>query len=195
MEFEVNPEQLASIMSRLDSVSPTGKKRILKRAMDAVNEMVRRQLKGNMDGKILHVRSGRLRNSMQSRVIDDGTNLTGITGSHVLGGKRIVYADIHETGGVIKQGARTELFIRKRYKRNTQKFVMRRGANYATAEMSQRTIGMFKKGRIAGQGFTFKERTIKIPARRYMSRSLAEVSGQIMGLLVQRVDEGLAGKI
>jgi phage gpG-like protein len=180
MEFEVNPEQLASIMRRLDSVSPTGKNRILKRAMDAVNEMVRRQLVGNMDGKILHVRSGRLRGSMQSRVVEEGTNLTGITGSGVLGGKRVVYADIHETGGVIKQGARSELFIRKRRKRTTAKG----------------TIGQFLKGRTtSGQGFTFKERTIRIPARRYMSRSLAEVSGQIMNLLAQRVEEGLAGKI
>lgn len=59
------------------------------------------------------------------------------------------YAAIHNFSGIIKQGARSEIFQRNRYKRTEKK-------------------GSFKKGTTAGQGFTFKERIINIPPRPFM---------------------------
>jgi phage virion morphogenesis protein len=61
------------------------------------------------------------------------------------------YGRIHQIGGTITQGARSELFTRNR-----------------------RKSGAFKKGTKEGQGFTFKKRKIKIPARPYLGISSAD---------------------
>lgn len=67
------------------------------------------------------------------------------------------YAAIHQLGGTSTQGARSELFVRNRYKRGAKK-------------------GQFKKGTKAGQGFTFGERKINIPARPFLGLSAGDAA-------------------
>ena len=82
-------------------------------------------------------------------------------------GTNKVYGAIHQFGGAITQGARSELFIRNRYKRKTK-----------TGKLK----GQFKKGSTAGQGFTFRERTINIPARPFLGLSRAN-SDEILNMI------------
>ena len=77
------------------------------------------------------------------------------------------YAAIHQLGGTIMQGARSELFLRNRYKRATK---------------TGRKKGMFKKGTTAGRGLTFRERRIVIPARPFLGLS-PENSKEILGII------------
>jgi len=66
----------------------------------------------------------------------------------------IVYADIHNRGGIINKPARKEDFVRNRHiggKRN----------------------GMFKKGTAPGDGFTFRPNIIVMPQRQF-----APIEGQ-----------------
>lgn len=85
-------------------------------------------------------------------------------------GTNKVYAAIHQLGGGITQGARSELFVRNRYVRGAKK-------------------GSFKKGTTAGRGFTYKERKIIIPARPFLGLS-AENSREILDIL----NEYIAGR-
>jgi hypothetical protein len=54
--------------------------------------------------------------------------------------------------------ARTETFVRNRYKRGAK------GKMFGG-------MGAFKKGTVAGQGQTYKEYSVKMPQRQYMGES------------------------
>ncbi|WP_170982906.1 phage virion morphogenesis protein [Dyadobacter frigoris] len=58
------------------------------------------------------------------------------------------YAEIHNEGGEIRQGARSETFQRNRGEKNK-----------------------FAKGTTPGKGFAFKEKTIEMPQRQFMGPS------------------------
>lgn len=86
--------------------------------------------------------TGRLAASISAK----STNTEAIVGTNV------EYAAIHQFGGSIKQGARSNLYTQNRRKRNTKKG--RRG--------------QFAKGTTGGKGYTYGERNIKIPARPFL---------------------------
>jgi phage gpG-like protein len=103
---------------------------------------------------------------MQSRVISEGLSLVGIAGSGVLQGNRVKYANIHETGGVIRPVH----------------------GKYLTIPI--RSGGASHSSKI--EGFR-RVKQVTIPARKYMSRSLQEVSGRLLGVLRDGINKGLAG--
>lgn len=167
MEFNIDEKQMASIMRRLDRVSPEDKYSIMHNAMQAMMEITHAQLVKNTSGTILKVRTGMLRASMQWRVFSNKSiaSIIGIAGSGVLDGKRVKYADIHEVGGVIrpKHGKYLKIPIR----------------NAKRSHSSEIT------------GYRFVKQ-VTIPARRYMSKSLQQVSRRIMSKLTQKVNQALA---
>jgi phage virion morphogenesis protein len=101
--------------------------------------------------------SGHLRDSIRSQPI--GNNAVAI-------GTNKVYGAIHQLGGGIKQGARSELFVRNRAK-----------------------SGKFTKGTKAGRGYTFRDRTIGIPARPFLGLSRAD-SEEIISRINEFIMEG-----
>lgn len=103
----------------------------------------RQSNKARNKGRAILISSGRLRRS--PRIISENA-------LQVIIGSDVPYARIHNFGGIIQQSARSELFIRNRKLRGQYK-------------------GRFKKGVTPGQGFTFKQRTIVMPARKFMGNS------------------------
>lgn len=97
------------------------------------------------NGKAILVQSGRLRRSI--RIISTSDNT-------VVFGTDVPYAKIHNSGGIITQAARSETFVRNR-----------RGTGRGLSKYK------FKKGTTAGRGFTFKQRTIVIPQRKFAGNS------------------------
>lgn len=67
-------------------------------------------------------------------------------------GPEIPYARIHNEGGQITQAARSETFVRKRFKKAPKR-------------------GQFRRGVDPGKGFTFQDRTINMPKRQFMGDS------------------------
>ncbi|WP_282635701.1 phage virion morphogenesis protein [Sphingobacterium thalpophilum] len=64
-------------------------------------------------------------------------------------GSDVPYAEVHNEGGIINRVARSETFVRNRYKNGKNK-------------------GLFKKGTTQGQGFTFKAYSYSMPMRRFL---------------------------
>lgn len=93
-------------------------------------------------GRAILVQSGRLRNSIRG----------DIRGTDVSFSTDVPYAQVHNSGGRITRYARSETFVRKRIVRGPNK-------------------GRFKKGKAAGQGFTFRESEGQMPQRQYMGES------------------------
>jgi len=97
-----------------------------------------RTRKGYWPGKILQ-REGMLIRSIIPRATEDQSIVA----------TNEPYAAILHFGGVINMAARSETFVRNRYKRKPKK-------------------GKFKKGSKRGRGFSFKAYRIVIPPRPYM---------------------------
>lgn len=97
-------------------------------------------------GRQLLVQSGRLRRGIQ--VVGD--NSFGVLG--------VPYARIHNEGGSISQSGRSNNYVQNRYKRGANK-------------------GKFKKGKLAPSGsgaggrFSFGDRNINIPQRKFIGNS------------------------
>lgn len=68
---------------------------------------------------------------------------------HVVVGSDIPYASVHNNGGTINRTARSETFVRNRFKNGTKK-------------------GLFKRGTTAGQGMTFKAYSYSMPVRKFL---------------------------
>ncbi len=100
----------------------------------------------------LMVRSGALLNSI--RPVETSPRRVLIAA----GNSKVPYARIHNEGGVIEQAARSETFVRNRYKKGPK-------SKYFGG------MGAFRKGTTDGQGLTFKARTINMPQRKFMGHS------------------------
>ena len=92
-------------------------------------------------GRALLVKRAKLKNSI--RVFSKNEQ-------QIVLGSDVVYARIHNEGGVITQYERSELFVRNRNKK-----------------------GFYKKGIKAGKGNTYGKRTIRIPKRQFIGDSIA----------------------
>lgn len=115
------------------------------------------------------LKSATLRQKKHRKILTESGHLRGSIRYRVLGrtavaiGTNKVYGAIHQFGGTITQGARSELFVRNRYTRGAKK-------------------GQFKKGTAEGRGFTFGNRSIAIPARSYLGLSRAN-SDEVIGIM------------
>lgn len=98
-------------------------------------------------GRAILVQSGRLSKSI--RIISVST-------SNIKIGTDVPYAKIHNEGGIITQGARSERFVRNKTKK-----------------------GKFKKGTKAGKGQTYKERKIEIPKRQFLGENNKDLQKKI----------------
>ncbi|MBZ0197257.1 MAG: phage virion morphogenesis protein [Ignavibacteriales bacterium] len=94
-------------------------------------------------------------------------------------GTNLQYAAIHQFGGVINKAAKSETFIRKRWKKD--KFNKKGDLIHKK--------GQFRRGTSGGKGFTFRAHSIIIPARPYIA--LTEKNHRIIVSEIARFIGGL----
>lgn len=116
-------------------------------------EKRKKETKQTINKKILIGKTARLRRGFRARVTSTG---------EVKIFNDVPYAEIHNNGGEIKQASRSETFLRNRHKETVY---YKKGKN---AGRMKQMKGQFAKGTTAGKGFTFAERTIKIPRRQML---------------------------
>lgn len=90
LRVEIDPRQALGKMSRLDFASRDNVRKEVRSLTDDLQQLVVRKL----SGEVLNVRSGALRASIKSEIIDNG-----YTGRVFSSG--VPYAAIHEYGGII----------------------------------------------------------------------------------------------
>jgi len=89
LRIEAGPEVMAALAARAESVAAASR-----RALSETLNLVHRKITLNLTGAVLRVRTGRLRQSMQTFIEGDGSR--GVVGTNV------EYARIHEFGGTIR---------------------------------------------------------------------------------------------
>lgn len=193
--FTIDKKQLERLTEKIRSISPTAENSITRKAFTDLTLETEKQLKLNT-ASILHVRSGRLRSSISSRVYERGKDLIGEVGSGVRQGDRVPYANIHETGGVIRPVNKKYLAIplppaltsagvlRQKPRDYANTFVAK--SNAGNLIIFQRTLG---KGAIAL--FVLKK-SVTIPRRRYMSRTVEEIAPRAFEIMNRSIERELA---
>lgn len=134
-----------------------------------------------LSGQVLHVRSGNLRNSVNSQFDNDGTRFTGRVGTG------IVYARIHEFGGTIERVSQPGVV---RLRTNAAGELLRQATEGRLANLAVFAKASHKRYReVAYEGG--KEYTITLKERSFLRSALADRREAILEALKKSVREAL----
>lgn len=180
----------AGLVQRLGNREGLGQ--AIARGMDLENEETLKIIRRKLSGEVLHRRTGRLRNSMQRTEAVVGTQGTGVVVTAVIGsnvglkgGNSVVYAHIHEVGGVIR---RVQLAGSVRLRTDRDGNLIRNarhGAVFAKPSHKRALTVPFAGG---------KRFEIRIPARPYLGPSVADSLVRLKERVSGNVVEFYGGK-
>lgn len=197
IELKLDKKDVNRVIRSLERVSSKKRDGIAFKMFTDATLYLEQQLKLNVSGRILHVRSGRLRNSISSIVRDNGTQLEGIVGSGVRQGNRVPYADIHEVGGVITPKNVQWLTIPLRAALTPAGVPRGRARDFEDTFFAYSKAGNLilfqRKGKKAVALFLLKK-SVTIPARRYMSITAEESASKIVDIMINRIDKELTNE-
>lgn len=120
--------------------------------------------------RALLIKSGRLRRSI--RIISTSP-------SSVIVGSDVIYAAIHNNGGIISRAPRSETFSRNRYVKGNKKGAFKKGVNARTI-----TSGPIR-------GLTFKQYSINMPMRRFLGIN-QELKDRIKARVLSELKQSIA---
>ncbi len=152
-------------------------------------------LKKNISGPILKVRSGLLRNSIGSYSFGRQNEIVGRVGSGVRSGQPVKYASILETGGIIKP-VRAKMLAIPIGAALTPAGVARftpndiRRNSFIKRSKNNNLLIFMKEGKKIIPVFVLKNQ-VKIPAFKYLSKSLAQSKSAALNKIEQGIDEVL----
>lgn len=173
----VSQKDLMRITGKLSLISPKKRGKAILEGFRNAGLITERKLKMNVSGRILKVRTGRLRSSIGSKVVVDNQGMLAVVGSGVNKGKRVPYANIHETGGIIYPVNGKYLTI-----------PIRAGSPEA------RRMGFKGKARaFSSKIVSFRKvESVKIPKRQYLSKTLQQMRKRIMQTIQASIRRGLS---
>lgn len=199
IELTITQTDLERIAEKIRKLDINDQGQALFSGFQSAALFVERALKLNISGPILKVRSGRLRSSIGSMITFEDNSLKAVIGSGARQGERVSYANIHETGGTITPKAGSFLTIPLKaamtsagVQRFTARDVINNRTKYITSFIRKGIIfGVLpgKSNRITPL-FILKT-SVNIPARYYMSRTTEETSGEVVNIILRKIDEVL----
>ena len=173
------------IHKKLERINFSKRPEVMRNAMHQVGEIVRRQLISNVSGRILKRRTGKLAQSIQSKVMTNGLSVE--TGSGVKSGSPLPYSDIHEKGGTIKPKNAKYLTI------PTSFAMTRAGAAKFTAKdlfntnpgkvFIAKDMIFLKTGKQSIKPMFILKKEVNIPARRYLSTTADQVRTRVVRVI------------
>ncbi len=195
LEFTFSEKEKDQLMRKLSGLSPRDKAGAIYRAFLNMVLSVERSLKENVSGAILNVRSGRLRSSIGSRVSGKDSAVYGVVGSGVRQGERVPYANIHETGETITPRRVKWLTIPLEAALTPSGVARGKARDFADTFFAWRGDNLFlfqKKGKDDIVPLFILKKSVDIPARRYMSQTLAEMKPRMMTIMSSGIKEAIA---
>lgn len=196
LEFKVDQKQYDRLMRNLNTLKPADRLSIIKNAMLEATNLVERKLKLNLGGQILKVRTGKLRQSIGSRVVFNEQGIAGIVGSGVRTGKRMIYANIHETGGTIRPKRKKWLTVPLANALTPSGAPKRPSARdwnntFILRTKSGQLLIVRKDGKKRITPLYVLKKSVSIAKRRYMSRTLDQLENRILIVLGAHIKKGL----
>jgi len=188
VEAEIDPKDLRKLVNKFRKLDKRTAGNALFRAVQMASFHVTDKLKRNLQGPILgkgqHKFKGSLRQSIGSKVTTSGQGIRGVIGSGVNIGKRLPYANIHETGGVVKP--KTAKFL-------TIPFpgIFGRARDFNNTFIAKNVIFQ-KTGKDSFRPLFSLKRSVNIPARRYLSKTLQQNMKRAVQIMSKTIDEIIA---
>jgi hypothetical protein len=193
IEMTFEKKDLDALQGKLKKISLANRDNVLKKAFTAGTIAIERALKENISGRFLRVRSGFLRNSIGSKVFEKAGELLGIIGSGARYGNRVKHATILERGGTIvpiNAGALTIPLPAAL----TPAGVSRGPARSFNNTFIAKNMIFQKQGNKIMPLFVLKQ-SVRIPAFRYMAKTVQEITGKVFGIISNSVQKALEGKV
>lgn len=180
--FSFDKGQLAWVKNRMKGLSPQQKDSATERGFMRLTLATEKELKERiLRGEVLKVRSGRFRQSIGSILLKRGREWVGKVGSGVRQGSRgrVPYANIHETGGVIRP--------RPGNKTGFLWIPVRKGSGFAIEQ------GLSAPGELtafSSNSVSFRRvRSVTIPARRYLTKTVQRIDRVAVGIMLKAIDD------
>ena len=159
---------------------------------------IENQIKKNASGPILHVRSGRLRSSIGSYTFGSDKELVGRVGSGQRTGQPVKYAGILETGGTIRPVKAKMLAIPLKAaltSAGVPRYTPREVPNSFIMRTKNGNLMIFaKSGKKRITPMFVLKNSVKIPAFKYLSKSLTQSKAAAVKEIEQGINNVLSGK-
>jgi len=197
IELRIEQRDIDRLMRKLNSVDVSKRPKILLQGFRQAAVMVERKLKTNVSGRILKRRTGHLAKSIQSKIIlSEKNGISAVIGSGVRTNKRLPYANIHETGGVITP--KNVRFLTIPLKENltpagTARFTARElFEDYPSDVFIRKGIIFLKKGKDKISPMFVLKKSSRIPQRRYLSKTVGQMRKRVMSVFKGSVERSLS---
>jgi len=198
IELTIKPQDIDRINKLLVDLSPKKQGGVIHKGMLKASSTVLGQLVANVSGDILHRRTGNLARSMGYRIDRDGDGIpqSTIGSGATLKTARMVYANIHEVGGVITPKRAKWLTI-PLAAAQTPAGVARFSAREAKGMFDKTFFRTSQAGNLILFGtkgdeviplFVLKK-SVTIPARRYMSITVEQTKERVVEDIVDKIRE------
>jgi len=199
--ISVDSNQVNRVIKSLESLRPEDIKSPLYKGLTMATIFLASKLRENVTNRILKTRGGRLRGSISSIVVREGDNLVGIVGSGVRTGERVKYANILEEGGTIR--AKGKMLTVPLPKALTKKGTLKFTANEVRNGISEYEESFIKRGKRGGliiygkkhngkvDALFLLKRSVKIPAFKYMQRTVQEYGEEAYNILVDTMRKAI----
>jgi hypothetical protein len=197
IEITVVQEDLDKIIDKLKGVSVKNRNSALYASFKKASLLLERRLKENSSGRFLKVRSGHLYKSIGSVVSSSDKNIKAEIGSGVRQGKRVSYADILETGGVIKPSKGKYLTIpigEALTAAGVPRFTaaeVRDGKTKFKSSFIAKGIIFGKTGKKGIVPLFILKTSVTIPAKYWMSKTAQEGTKEVVVEILRAIDEEL----
>jgi phage gpG-like protein len=181
IEFKFDKKQADKIYSKLCEIKPRSRTNVLGKYFTNLCRETEVTMKEEiLSGQVLKVRTGALRRSIGYITKDTRDGFQGLVGSGVRYGNRLPYATIHETGGVItpKKGKYLAIPLPAALTKSGSQL---RGGAFGARDFKDtffmrskkgNLLIMQKKGKHSAVPLFVLKKSVTIPARRYMSKTV-----------------------
>lgn len=199
-QFTINSLQLQSIRKSLDAINPSRRDSLIKGMMIKVGAVMERALKDEVSSPkgVLKRRTGRLANSIGFQVNNHLGNWQTEIGSGVRTGNRVSYANILETGGIIKPKKSRYLAI------PLTAALTKSGAPKKSSPMQWAST--FVKRSHAGNLIIFQsqsggrivplyvlKKSVRIPKKEYLSETVRKMREKVFQIINNEISDALRG--
>jgi len=196
--MQFNQNDLLAIRRTIETLAPSDRESVTMSFMRRLTlDMERLMKKEILSGQVLKTRTGRLRSSFNSLVGRIGNDVVGVVGSGVRSGARVSYADIHETGGVIRPKRAKWLTIPLRDALTKSGSQLRGGAlrardfknTFFMRTKNGNLLLMQRKTKKKNIALFVLKKSVTIPARHYMTKGVALMKDRTVRIFTEVLDK------